>query len=110
MTGPAADAEGAVGVGGTTGTEGAAGGAAGAEGAAGGGGGAGAEGVAGGGRSQGARLKTGGRAERSTGAPWRRRGDGDVVHGSSRGYLLKRKHVLIKVNMPGGEQDRKSVV
>ena len=54
-------------------------------------------------REPGARLKAGGRAERSAGAPWRRRGDDDIIHGSSRRYLLKRKHVLIKVNMLGSE-------
>ena len=54
---------------------------------------------------RGARLKARGRAKRGARAPWERRRGTRVTSGgrNSRGYLLKRKHMLIKVNVPGGE-------
>ena len=54
---------------------------------------------------QGAPLKARGRAKRGARAPWERRRGARVTGGgrNSRGYLLKRKHMLIKVNVPGSE-------
>ena len=54
---------------------------------------------------RGARLKARGRAKRGVRAPWERRRGARVTNGgrNSRGYLVKRKHMLIKVNVPGSE-------
>ena len=54
---------------------------------------------------RGARLKARGQAKRGARAPWERRRGARVTSGgrNSRGYLLKRKHMLIKVNVPGSE-------
>ena len=54
---------------------------------------------------RGARLKSRGRAKRGARVPWERhRGSRVTVGGrNSQGYLVKRKHMLIKVNVPGSE-------
>ena len=49
------------------------------------------------------RLKARGRAESGARTPWERRRGGCIIHWSNRGYLLKREHMLIKVNISGSE-------
>ena len=54
---------------------------------------------------RGARLKTVGRTKRGARVPWERHRGARVTTGgrNSWGYLVKRKHMLIKVNVPGSE-------